>query len=185
VAGFGELPSFDGIDNRLADAEKEHEKRRLNAKGPSGDVLGAIADNLNNSRIYSSDNKMVAISVSRTFGAQSPNACPYFCWDSFFSGLLASLDDPEMGHQTVRAILSYQGPDGMVPNYAHWNDGGISKDRSGDVLQPVLRQGGWHSRRFSRSPDAGKFLSADLWSAGCKQRAKGARRDGRSCSILG
>ena len=109
VAGFGELPSFDGIDNRLADAEKEHEKRRLNAKGPSGDVLGAIADNLNNSRIYSSDNKMVAISVSRTFGAQSPNACPYFCWDSFFSGLLASLDDPEMGHQTVRAILSYQG----------------------------------------------------------------------------
>lgn len=129
VAGFGELPSFDGIDNQLADAEKAYEKRRPKAKGPSGDILGAIADNLNNSRIYSSDNKMVAISVSRTFGVQSANACPYFCWDSFFSGLLASLDDPEMGRQTVRAILSYQSAEGLVPNYAHWNDQQVSESR--------------------------------------------------------
>lgn len=130
VAGFGELPAFDGIDHQLAEAEKAYEERRPIAKGPSGDILGAIADNLNNSRIYSNDNNRVAISVSRTFDVRSPNACPYFCWDSFFSGLLASLDNPEMGRETVRAILSYQSSEGLVPNFAHWNDGGISQDRS-------------------------------------------------------
>ncbi|HEY5255929.1 MAG TPA: trehalase family glycosidase [Acidobacteriaceae bacterium] len=130
VAGFGELPGFDGIDHHLAEVEKAYEARRPKAKGHSGDILGAIADNLNNSRIYSNDNNRVAISVSRTFGVQGPNACPYFCWDSFFSGLLATLDNPEMGRDTVRAILSYQSADGLVPNFAHWNDGGISSDRS-------------------------------------------------------
>ncbi len=130
VAGFGELPSFDGIDALLADAEKAYEARRPRAWGASGDILAAIADNMNNSRMYASDNKMVAISVSRTFGTDSPNACPYFCWDSFFSGLLACLDDPAMGRQTVRAILSGQTEEGLVPNYVHWNNAGISKDRS-------------------------------------------------------
>ncbi len=130
VAGFGKLPGFEGIDHHLAETEKTYDQRRPKAKGPSGDILGAIADNLNNSRMYSNDNNRVAISVSRTFGVRSPNACPYFCWDSFFSGLLASLDNPEMGRETVRAILSYQSADGLVPNFAHWNDGGISRDRS-------------------------------------------------------
>ncbi|MGH9615318.1 MAG: amylo-alpha-1,6-glucosidase [Acidobacteriaceae bacterium] len=130
VAGFGDLPSFDGIDYRLHQAERAYESRRPKAHGPSGDILAAIADNLNNSRIYSSDNKLVAISVSRTFGARSANACPYFCWDSFFSGLLASLDNPEMGRQTLRAILSYQSSDGLVPNYAHWNDEHANKNVS-------------------------------------------------------
>lgn len=132
IAGFGDLPPLNDeeIDTLLAKAQTNYEARRPRAQGPSGDILAAIADNLNNSRIYSSDNKMVAISVARNFGTHSANACPYFCWDSFFSGLLASLDDPEMGHQTVRAILSYQSDEGMVPNYAHWNDGDMSKDRS-------------------------------------------------------
>jgi len=130
VAGFEDLPSFGEIDNRLAEAEKAWEGRRPKADAPSGDILLAIANNLNNSRIYSNDNKMVAISVSRTFSVGSPNAAPYFCWDSFFNGLLASLDNPEMGRQTVRAILSYQSSDGLVPNYAHWGGGEMSKDRS-------------------------------------------------------
>ena len=132
VAGFGDLPAFDGIDGLLAAAEKKYADRRPQARGPTGDILGAIADNMNNSRIYSSDNKMVAISVSRTFGVNSTstaNTCPYFCWDSFFSALLASLDDPEMGHQTVRAILSSQSPEGAVPNYTHWSRDGTSRDR--------------------------------------------------------
>lgn len=129
VAGFGELPSFDEIDNRLAEAERAYERRRPKAQGPSGDILKAIADNLNNSRIYSSDNNIVAISVSRTFGGRTPNSCPYFCWDSFFNGLLASLDNPEMGRQTVRAMLSYQSADGLVPNAAH-SSRGTTNDRS-------------------------------------------------------
>lgn len=176
VAGFGELPSFEAIDTTLAEAEKKYEERRPRANGPSGDILAAIADNLNNSRIYSNDNNMVAISVSRTFGVESPNACPYFCWDSFFSGLLASLDAPEMGRQTVRAILSYQSADGLVPNYAHWNDGGISKDRS---QPPVASMCVWKMHQYW--PDA-NFLrevypKLALWHAWWLQ-ARNARQDG-------
>ena len=129
VAGFGDLPSFDEIDHRLSEAESAYESRRPKCQGPSGDILKAISDNLNNSRIYSNDNKMLAISVSRTFGGRTPNSCPYFCWDSLFSGLLASLDNPEMGRQTVRVILSYQSAEGLVPNVAH-SDKGVTEDRS-------------------------------------------------------
>ncbi len=140
VAGFGELPSFDGIDDRLAEAEREYEDRCPKAQGPSGDILAAIADNLNNSRIYSNDNKRLAISVSRTFASGSPNSCAYFCWDSFFNGLLACLDDPLMGRDTVRAMLSYQSADGMVPNWAHSSHmiEGRLADSSTDRSQPPV-----------------------------------------------
>ncbi|HEX4021970.1 MAG TPA: trehalase family glycosidase [Acidobacteriaceae bacterium] len=176
VAGFGDLPSFDGIDGLLAEAQKAYEERRPKAQGPSGDILAAIADNLNNSRIYSSDNKMVAISVSRTFGVQSPNACPYFCWDSFFSGLLASLDDPDMGRQTVRAILSYQTSEGLVPNYAHWNDGGISKDRS---QPPVGSMCVWKMHQYRPDIDFLREVYPKLasWHAWWL-KARNARNDG-------
>jgi hypothetical protein len=176
VAGFGDLPSFDGIDRLLAEAASAYEGRRPKAKGPSGDILGAIADNLNNSRIYSSDNKRVAISVSRTFGVRSPNACPYFCWDSFFSGLLASLDNPEMGRQTVRAILSYQSADGLVPNYAHWNEGGISKDRS---QPPVGSMCIWKMHQYWPDTDFLRemYPKLTLWHAWWLQ-ARNAKNDG-------
>lgn len=132
VAGFGQLPSFDHIDDQLAAAQKNYDETRPQADGPTGDIIGAITDNMNNSRIYSSDNRMIAISVSRTFGASdnsTANTCPYFCWDSFFSALLASLDNPDLARQTVRAILSGQTDEGLVPNYCHWSRG-ISRDRS-------------------------------------------------------
>ena len=44
VAGFGELPSLDGIDSMLAEAQHAYEKRRTKARGPSGDILAAITD---------------------------------------------------------------------------------------------------------------------------------------------
>jgi hypothetical protein len=135
VAGFGILPGFDGIDDTLSKAEQAYEARRPKAEGPAGDFLGAIADNLNNSRIYSNDNHMVAISVSRGW-AKGPNGNPYFCWDSFFNGALACLDDPVAARQTVRAILSCQTPEGLVPNFGHWSFGNDSA--SNDRSQPPV-----------------------------------------------
>jgi hypothetical protein len=131
VAGFGELPSFDSIDTILTRAEQAYQAKRPKATGPAGDFIGAIADNLNNSRIYSSDNHKVAISVSRGW-VRGANVNPYFCWDSFFNGLLACLDDPQMGRETIRAILSCQTEEGLVPNFGHWMSGGqsVSSDRS-------------------------------------------------------
>lgn len=179
VAGFGSLPDIhetDTIDARLAAAARAYQARRPQAHGPSGDILAAITDNLNNSRIYSSDNKIVAISVSRSFGSDSPNSCPYFCWDSFFNGLLCSLDNPEVGRETVRAILSYQSPDGLVPNFAHWSNAAISRDRS---QPPVGAMCVW--KMHQRWPDL-DFLrevypQLALWH-GWWLKARNARRDG-------
>lgn len=123
----------EAIDRDLDRAAAEYAKRRPASRGDWGDFLGAIPDNMNNSRIYASDEDWVAHSVSRGWSGGKPDNAPYFCWDSFFTAALACLDDPEGARQTVRAILSWQTPEGNVPNYGHWlqDDGSRSSvDRS-------------------------------------------------------
>jgi hypothetical protein len=135
VAGLGDLPPFADVDRTLDKAAAAYDHRRPAASGDWGNFVGAIADNLNNSRIYSSDDKRVAISVSRGW-APDPNDAPYFCWDSFFNGALSCLDDPATARETVRAILSWQTAEGLVPNFGHWKfAGGRSSD---DRSQPPV-----------------------------------------------
>jgi len=133
LAGIGNvgMPNPANIGTHLLTKGHHYEETKPRASGDWGDFLGAIADNLNNSRLYSTDNRMLAISVSRGW-AGTPNSAPYFCWDSFFNGNLACLDDPKTARDTVRAILSCQTGEGLVPNFGHWNfDGGrVSTDRS-------------------------------------------------------
>ncbi|MHB8635851.1 MAG: MGH1-like glycoside hydrolase domain-containing protein, partial [Fimbriimonadaceae bacterium] len=124
------------IDAQLDKARTAYLKRRPTATGEWGDFVGAIADNMNNSRIYASDEKAVAYSVSRGWAGGNPNNAPFFCWDSFFNGALGCLDDPETARNTVRAILGWQTPDGMVPNFGHWQ---FDKSRaSNDRSQPPV-----------------------------------------------
>ncbi|HEY3863025.1 MAG TPA: PA14 domain-containing protein [Verrucomicrobiae bacterium] len=132
IAGLNSLPDFDSIDGLLDKARNRYEDNRPKASGDFGDFVGAIEDNINNSRIYSSDNHALAYSVSRGWSSQ-PNGCPYFCWDSFFTANLGAIDDPTVARNTVRAILSYQSPEGLVPNFAHWNG-----TESGDRSQPPV-----------------------------------------------
>jgi hypothetical protein len=128
AAGLGVLPDFAMIDDKLKTAHEKYDATRPQASGDWGDFIGAIEDNMNNSRLYANDNHMLAHSVSRTW-ASTPNGSPYFCWDSFFTANLAALDDPAVARDTVRAILSCQSPEGLVPNFGHWN-GDASMDRS-------------------------------------------------------
>lgn len=156
VAGFGKLPKLGKVDSILNRKEKDYEKRRPSASGAWGDFPGAIADNLNNSRIYSSDNKLFVHSVSRRW-AMDPNTAPYFCWDSFFNGALACLDDPAVAKDTVRAILGAQSPAGMVPNFAHvWNGSGPFKSSEDRSQPPVGSLCIW--KIYQRWPDQG-FLT--------------------------
>lgn len=150
VAGLGELASLEKVETLLSDAREKYEKNRPRAEGPSGDILGAITNNLNNSRVYSNNNHLAAITVSRTFGVNHPNTTPYFCWDSFFNALMASLDNPESAKETVRGILSGQSADGLVPNFTHWafDGGGTSTDRS---QPPVGSMCVW--KMLQRHPD--------------------------------
>ena len=131
-AGFGALPPFASITTTLAAAKLRYDRRRPSARGDHGDFLAAIEDNLNNSRVYSSDTNRTAHTVSRGWAGGQVNNAPLFCWDSFFNGNLASLDDPTGARNTIRAILQWQTPDGMVPNYGHSGppDHRASNDRS-------------------------------------------------------
>ncbi len=119
----------------LERAEKTYQARRPSASGAWGDFAGAIADNMNNSRIYSTDNKLLAHSVSRRW-AHGPNLAVYFCWDSFFNAALACLDDPRTARDTVRAILGCQTKEGFIPNFAHTE--GVGKSFSDDRSQPPV-----------------------------------------------
>jgi len=121
IAGLGELPSLDRVDDLLTAARQRYLASRPAATGDWGDFVGAIANNLNNSRVYSSDDRVVFHTVGRGWADGKPNNAPLFGWDSFFNGLLASLDDPRTGQQTVRSILSWAAPEGFVPNFAHWD----------------------------------------------------------------
>lgn len=124
------------VDRRLDRSRAAYLGRRPTAAGDWGDFVGAIADNLNNSRIYASDQPEVFHSVSRGWAGGNPNNSPLFCWDSFFNGALACLDDPQTARATVRAILGWQTPEGLVPNFGHWQ---FDKSRaSNDRSQPPV-----------------------------------------------
>jgi len=176
AAGLKRLPEFASIDQLLKKARDKYAATRPQASGELGDFVGAIADNMNNSRLYSSDNHLVAHSVSRGWGQGNPNTNPYFCWDSFFTANLAAVDDPVTARNTVRAILSYQTQEGLVPNFAHWM-AGSSTDRS---QPPVASLCVW--KMHQRYLHDGKFLAEiypklvrwhDWW-----LKSRNARHDG-------
>lgn len=151
VAGLSHLPSFASIDKTLEFACCRYECQRPRAAGAAGDFVSAIADNLNNSRLYATDNHLVAHCVSRTWG-KSADGFPYFEWDSFFNANLAAIDDPLIAQNTIRAIFSCQTKEGMVPNFGHW-DGGASTDRS---EPPVAALCIW--KMHQRNPNDLNFL---------------------------
>jgi glycogen debranching enzyme len=153
VAGLSSLPDFASVDDTLEKAQEKYSATRPQASGDWGDFVGAIADNMNNSKLYANNNHMLAHSVSRHWSG-SANGSPYFCWDSFFTANLAALDDPVVARNTVRAILSCQSPEGLVPNFGHWDRaGGTSMDRS---QPPVGSLCVW--KMHQRYPDDLDFL---------------------------
>jgi len=126
AAGLGELPKFDRIAPALEAAGKRYEASRISATGDWGGFPQAISDTLNYSRTFSNFDKRRAHIVGRGWWIyehtnHNPDMGPYFCWDAFFNGNLAMLEDPEGARETVRGVLAYQLPDGFVANYARWD----------------------------------------------------------------
>lgn len=52
-----------------------------------------------------------------------------FCWDTYFGGLMASLDNKELGYANVIAITKKHTESGFVPNWV-LSSGGASRDRT-------------------------------------------------------
>lgn len=123
AAGFGILPELSEVEGLISEAYSKYESGRPKVSGPSGDVMGAMTNNLNNTRVYSSHDSLLFIPVSRSFGVEHANQAPIFCWDSFFNGLMATYDNPEMAKATFRAVLSDQLPNGMIRGVKHWSMG--------------------------------------------------------------
>lgn len=159
VAGVGKLPGMESVEPALKETGERYARMRMSSEGDWGDFLGAIGDNVNNSRFYGSDNHRVAHSIGRGWWIShqrwfegNADLFPYFVWDLFFLSLLASLEDPEGAHNTVRAVLSFQTPEGAVPSYSHWgaDNNYVSMDRS---MPPVGALCVWkmHQRRPSKA----------------------------------
>lgn len=153
VAGVGSLPALDSVASTLAAAEKGYATTRISAQGDWSDFLGAISDNLNNARLYASDNHRVAHAIGRGWWMRKdPDLSPYFVWDYFFDGLLSSLEDPTDGRNTVRAMLSFQTPDGRVPSFSHWDAEEGTYDTLHRSMPPIGSLAVW--RMHERHPDA-------------------------------
>ena len=127
VAGFGEMQTAQAIGPLLDAASRKYERSRALATGSWGDFAGAIADNMNNSQLYSSLTKTVASVIGRDqWLVTNPDYLPFFTWDTSFNALLASIENPEQARETIKTLLSFQRPDGMMPQYGGWkHDGGL------------------------------------------------------------
>ena len=104
------------MDERLALEKQKYQQTKLQSSGDWGDFASPIISNLQHSRAYNFKHKTTSTVVSHhwtMWGGQR-----LFEWDTFFNGLLLSLEDPEAAKEDFRGILAYQQPNGMVPNVA-------------------------------------------------------------------
>lgn len=158
VAGYANLPPLGSIDSTLDTARSRHMATRARAEGAWGDYAGAIADNLNNNRLYSSMTNRMGNVIGRSgWLIEDPDYLPYFTWDTSFNGLLASIEDPETAKETIRTVLRYQLPNGMVSQLADWHGGSSGIVNMGNSNPPVTSLCAW--KLYQRWGDK-QFLEA-------------------------
>jgi hypothetical protein len=144
AAGYGELPELARIDSILDAARSEYSRGRASAEGDWGNFAAAISDNLNNNRLYSSLTKKMANVVGRTgWLIEDPDYLPYFTWDTSFNALLASMEDPRTAMESIRTVLRYQLPNGMVSQLADWHGGQSGIVNMGNSNPPVTSLCAW------------------------------------------
>jgi hypothetical protein len=144
VAGYSALPTIDKVDSTIDLARARYAEHRAQAHGAWGDFASAITDNLNNNRLYSSLTKRVGNVIGRSgWLVKDPDFLPYFTWDSSFNGLLASIEDPSTAKETIRTVLRYQLPDGMIPQVTEWPTGAGSFVNTACSNPPVTSLCAW------------------------------------------
>ncbi len=79
--------------------------------------------------IYEPSKNRVVTPVSRFWNDQLYGGYALFCWDTFFAGVLASVDNADLAHANVVEILREATEDGFVPNVSS-GTGRKSRDRS-------------------------------------------------------
>ncbi len=121
------------IEKRLKESLARYNANRFKVNTPYGDIWEAVSNHLNHSRVYGTQTRLTAHVVSRGWcGVVNQRI---FEWDTFFHALLASLEDPEGGKESVRSILAHQTAEGIVPNVNFGND---TLNNSNDRSQPPV-----------------------------------------------
>lgn len=144
AAGYDSLPALDTVDAILDAARARYDANRAQAHGAWGDFVAAITDNLNNNRLYSSLTKHMGNVIGRSgWLVADPDYLPFFTWDSSFNALMASVEDPETAKETIRTVLRYQLPNGMVSQLAEWHGGASGIVNVGDSNPPVTSLCAW------------------------------------------
>lgn len=82
--------------------------------------------------IYEPEKEMICTPVSRLWNI-SWGGYVLFCWDTYFSGMLAMIDNKELAYANVIAITREATESGFVPNFGAAND-----DKSRDRSQPPV-----------------------------------------------
>lgn len=121
------------IDLQLKTKLSNYTAQRVKLETPFGEMWEAVSNHLNASRVYGTQTKTTGHVVSR--GWCDGHNQRLFEWDSFFQAMLASIEDPEGGKETVRSILAHQTPIGIVPNHNYGND---TVQNSNDRSQPPV-----------------------------------------------
>ncbi len=144
VAGYSTLPQLSTVGAEMDRARARYTIGRAQSLGDWGNFVAAITDNLNNNRLYSSMTRRMGNVIGRTgWLIEDPDYLPYFTWDSSFNGLLASIEDPNTAMETIRTVLRYQLPNGMVSQLADWHGGQSGIVNMGNSNPPVTALCAW------------------------------------------
>lgn len=111
----GRPRSLDEIRNIVAEREAEHQKRK-ESYGKLSELYDAIQTCTAWDTIYEPIEGRVITPVSRVWNSGARGGYVLFDWDTFFAGVLASLDNPDLAHANVIEILRERTPQGFVPN---------------------------------------------------------------------
>jgi glycogen debranching enzyme len=108
------------IEERLSEKLQAYQATRFKIETPMGEIWEAVSNHHNLSKVYGTQSKLSGHVVNRGWCAVTKQRL--FEWDTFLQGMMAALEDPEGGKESVRAILFHQRPNGLVPNTAYGND---------------------------------------------------------------
>ena len=124
----GRARSLEDIREAVERRQAEFEKWR-EAHGDLAEVYDAIQTCTAWDTIYEPIGERVITPVSRSWNSNIYGGYVLFCWDTFFAGMLASVDNPDLAHANVVEVLRERTEGGFVPNIS-CAYGRKSRDRS-------------------------------------------------------
>ena len=127
--------SLEEMDSYIEEKKREAEEELVTGDGMLEDVPQAVIKGVVWNTIYEPVKERVCTPVSRAWCTGSGTyfgSYVLFAWDTFFNGLLGSIQNKKLAYRQVYSILEEITPRGMIPNF------GSQKASSLDRSQPPV-----------------------------------------------